>query len=73
MKFTAGRADRLKYLNHQILKTYLELLELIVTDTPKVEHFDKAVEKTEYLRLLMIHFHHGLNEYRPHQVLMLNG
>lgn len=56
-----NQQEKLKLLNHKILQTAIELLDVMINDT------QNAKEKMEHLRLLLIHFHHGLNEYRPHQ------
>jgi mediator of RNA polymerase II transcription subunit 7 len=56
-----NQQEKLKLLNRKILQSAVELLNVMIHDTPN------ANKKMEQLRLLLIHFHHGLNEYRPHQ------
>ena len=53
---------RLKMINQSLLLNFLQLINTLVVDS------SKAAEKTEHLRILLIHMHHSINEYRPHQV-----
>ncbi|XP_013789781.1 mediator of RNA polymerase II transcription subunit 7-like [Limulus polyphemus] len=53
----------LKKLNHSILVNFLDLLDILIRcpDTSKRE------EKQDDIKLLFIHMHHLINEYRPYQ------
>ena len=53
----------MKKINHSILVNFLDLLDILIRapDSPK------RAEKIEDLRLLFIHMHHLINEFRPHQ------
>ncbi|XP_013791752.1 mediator of RNA polymerase II transcription subunit 7-like [Limulus polyphemus] len=53
----------LKKLNHSILVNFLDLLDILIRcpDTSKRE------EKRDDIKLLFIHMHHLINEFRPHQ------
>merc|ERR1712227_683180 len=53
----------MKKINHSILVNFLDLLDILIRapDSPK------RAEKLEDLRLLFIHMHHLINEFRPHQ------
>ncbi|XP_076319071.1 mediator of RNA polymerase II transcription subunit 7-like [Tachypleus tridentatus] len=57
----------LKKLNHSILVNFLDLLDILIRcpDTSKRE------EKQDDIRLLFIHVHHLINEFRPHQARRL--
>ncbi|KAJ3276133.1 Mediator of RNA polymerase II transcription subunit 7 [Terramyces sp. JEL0728] len=56
-----SRSDHLKMLNKSLLLNFVEMLDLLVTDTANANY------KVEHLRSLFVEFHHLLNEYRPHQ------
>lgn len=53
----------MKKINHSILVNFLDLLDILIRapDSPK------RAEKIEDLRMLFIHMHHLINEFRPHQ------
>lgn len=53
----------LKKLNHSILVNFLDLLDVLI----KAPESPKRTEKIEDLNLLLIHTHHLINEFRPHQ------
>ena len=53
----------LKKLNHSILINFLDLLEILITAPDS----NRRSEKLEDLKLLFIHIHHLINEFRPHQ------
>ncbi|KAI8800323.1 mediator complex, subunit Med7 [Cladochytrium replicatum] len=64
--FPDGPIDRvaeLRNMNHSLLLNFLELVDIMSTepDAAKFEH------KFNHIRLLLINFHHLLNEYRPHE------
>ncbi|XP_068596592.1 mediator of RNA polymerase II transcription subunit 7 [Brachionichthys hirsutus] len=53
----------LKKLNMSILVNFLDLLDILI----KSPGSSKREEKLEDLKLLFVHLHHLINEYRPHQ------
>lgn len=53
----------LKKLNMSILVNFLDLLDILIKSPGSV----KREEKLEDLKLLFVHMHHLINEYRPHQ------
>lgn len=53
----------LKKLNHSILVSFLDLLDILI----KSPSSPKRQEKIEDLQLVFINMHHLINEFRPHQ------
>nr|XP_045008671.1 mediator of RNA polymerase II transcription subunit 7 [Jaculus jaculus]XP_045008672.1 mediator of RNA polymerase II transcription subunit 7 [Jaculus jaculus]XP_045008673.1 mediator of RNA polymerase II transcription subunit 7 [Jaculus jaculus] len=53
----------LRKLNMSILINFLDLLDILIRSPGSV----KREEKLEDLKLLFVHVHHLINEYRPHQ------
>ncbi|KAJ8254714.1 hypothetical protein GJAV_G00196350 [Gymnothorax javanicus] len=53
----------LKKLNMSILVNFLDLLDILIKSPGSV----RREEKLEDLKLLFVHMHHLINEYRPHQ------
>lgn len=53
----------LKKLNMSILINFLDLLDILIKSPGSM----KREEKLEDLKLLFVHMHHLINEYRPHQ------
>lgn len=53
----------LKKLNMSILVNFLDLLDILIKSPGSI----KREEKLEDLKLLFVHLHHLINEYRPHQ------
>ncbi|KAF4104811.1 hypothetical protein G5714_014142 [Onychostoma macrolepis] len=53
----------LKKLNMSILVNFLDLLDILIKSPGSI----KREEKLEDLKLLFVHIHHLINEYRPHQ------
>ncbi|XP_059846708.1 mediator of RNA polymerase II transcription subunit 7 [Hypanus sabinus] len=53
----------LKKLNMSILVNFLDLLDILIQSPGSI----KREEKLEDLKLLFVHMHHLINEYRPHQ------
>ncbi|XP_029972177.1 mediator of RNA polymerase II transcription subunit 7 [Salarias fasciatus] len=53
----------LKKLNMSILVNFLDLLDILIKSPSSI----KRVEKLEDIKLLFVHMHHLINEYRPHQ------
>ncbi|XP_034738889.1 mediator of RNA polymerase II transcription subunit 7 [Etheostoma cragini] len=53
----------LKKLNMSILVNFLDLLDILIKSPVSI----KREEKLEDLKLLFVHMHHLINEYRPHQ------
>lgn len=53
----------LKKLNMSILVNFLDLLDILIKSPGNI----KREEKLEDLKLLFVHLHHLINEYRPHQ------
>ena len=53
----------LKKLNHSVLANFLDLLEILI----RCPDSGKRVEKIDDIKLLFIHLHHLINEFRPHQ------
>lgn len=53
----------LKKLNMSILINFLDLLDILIKSPGSI----KREEKLEDLKLLFVHMHHLINEYRPHQ------
>ncbi|XP_051869441.1 mediator of RNA polymerase II transcription subunit 7 [Pristis pectinata] len=53
----------LKKLNMSILVNFLDLLDILIKSPSSI----KREEKLEDLKLLFVHMHHLINEYRPHQ------
>ncbi|XP_043925273.1 mediator of RNA polymerase II transcription subunit 7 [Protopterus annectens] len=53
----------LKKLNMSILVNFLDLLDILIKSPGSI----KREEKMEDLKLLFVHMHHLINEYRPHQ------
>ncbi|XP_034037276.1 mediator of RNA polymerase II transcription subunit 7 [Thalassophryne amazonica] len=53
----------LKKLNMSILVNFLDLLDILIKSPGNI----KREEKLEDLKLLFVHMHHLINEYRPHQ------
>ncbi|XP_029918154.1 mediator of RNA polymerase II transcription subunit 7 [Myripristis murdjan] len=53
----------LKKLNMSILVNFLDLLDILIRSPGSI----KREEKLEDLKLLFVHMHHLINEYRPHQ------
>nr|CAG4638767.1 EOG090X0EJA [Cyclestheria hislopi] len=53
----------LKKLNHSIMASFLDLVEIIIRNPES----GRRAEKIDDLTLLFIHMHHLVNEFRPHQ------
>lgn len=53
----------LKKINMSILVNFLDLLDILIKSPGSM----KREEKLEDLKLLFVHMHHLINEYRPHQ------
>lgn len=53
----------LKKLNMSILINFLDLLDILIKNPGSI----KREEKLEDIKLLFVHMHHLINEYRPHQ------
>ncbi|XP_037087061.1 mediator of RNA polymerase II transcription subunit 7-like [Pollicipes pollicipes] len=53
----------LKKLNHSVLANFLDLLEILI----RCPDSSKRLEKIDDIKLLFIHMHHLINEFRPHQ------
>uniref|UniRef100_UPI00398F7F78 mediator of RNA polymerase II transcription subunit 7 n=1 Tax=Pristiophorus japonicus TaxID=55135 RepID=UPI00398F7F78 len=53
----------LKKLNLSILVNFLDLLDILIKSPGSIQR----EEKLEDLKLLFVHMHHLINEYRPHQ------
>ncbi|GAA6097710.1 mediator of RNA polymerase II transcription subunit 7 [Tachysurus ichikawai] len=53
----------LKKLNMSILVNFLDLLDILIKSPGSI----KREEKLEDMKLLFVHMHHLINEYRPHQ------
>lgn len=53
----------LRKLNMSILINFLDLLDILIRSPGSI----KREEKLEDLKLLFVHVHHLINEYRPHQ------
>lgn len=53
----------LKKLNMSILVNFLDLLDILIKNPGSL----KREEKLEDIKLLFVHMHHLINEYRPHQ------
>ncbi|XP_062250548.1 mediator of RNA polymerase II transcription subunit 7 [Platichthys flesus] len=53
----------LKKLNMSILVNFLDLLDILIKSPGSI----KREEKLEDIKLLFVHLHHLINEYRPHQ------
>ncbi|XP_022085024.1 mediator of RNA polymerase II transcription subunit 7-like [Acanthaster planci] len=53
----------LKKINHSILFNFLDMLDVLVVAPGS----KKREEKIEDIKLLFIHMHHLINEFRPHQ------
>ncbi|KAJ8406087.1 hypothetical protein AAFF_G00309750 [Aldrovandia affinis] len=53
----------LKKLNMSILVNFLDLLDILIKSPGSI----RREEKLEDLKLLFVHMHHLINEYRPHQ------
>nr|CAG4650521.1 EOG090X0EJA [Sida crystallina] len=53
----------LKKLNHSIMASFLDLVDIIIRNPESV----RRAEKIDDLTLLFIHMHHLVNEFRPHQ------
>lgn len=53
----------LKKLNMSILINFLDLLDILIKSPGSI----KREEKLEDIKLLFVHMHHLINEYRPHQ------
>ncbi|KAF0301374.1 Mediator of RNA polymerase II transcription subunit 7 [Amphibalanus amphitrite] len=53
----------LKKLNHSVLANFLDLLEILI----RCPDSSKRIEKIDDIKLLFIHMHHLINEFRPHQ------
>lgn len=53
----------LKKLNMSILVNFLDLLDILIKSPGSL----KREEKLEDIKLLFVHMHHLINEYRPHQ------
>ncbi|XP_004073469.1 mediator of RNA polymerase II transcription subunit 7 [Oryzias latipes] len=53
----------LKKLNMSILVNFLDLLDILIKSPGNI----KREEKMEDIKLLFVHMHHLINEYRPHQ------
>ncbi|KAM9376268.1 mediator of RNA polymerase II transcription subunit 7 [Pholidichthys leucotaenia] len=53
----------LKKLNMSILVNFLDLLDILIKSPGCI----KREEKLEDIKLLFVHMHHLINEYRPHQ------
>lgn len=54
---------QLKKLNMSILINFLDLLDILIKSPGGM----KREEKLEDIKLLFVHMHHLINEYRPHQ------
>uniref|UniRef100_A0A1A7XQI1 Mediator of RNA polymerase II transcription subunit 7 n=1 Tax=Iconisemion striatum TaxID=60296 RepID=A0A1A7XQI1_9TELE len=54
---------QLKKLNMSILVNFLDLLDILIKSPGSI----KREEKLEDIKLLFVHMHHLINEYRPHQ------
>ncbi|XP_051505541.1 mediator of RNA polymerase II transcription subunit 7 [Myxocyprinus asiaticus] len=61
LKFDHKR--ELKKLNMSILVNFLDLLDILIKSPGSI----KREEKLEDMKLLFVHMHHLINEYRPHQ------
>lgn len=57
------RKHELKKLNMSILINFLDLLDILIKSPGSI----KREEKLEDIKLLFVHMHHLINEYRPHQ------
>ncbi|KAK5612934.1 Mediator of RNA polymerase II transcription subunit 7 [Crenichthys baileyi] len=55
--------QELKKLNMSILVNFLDLLDILIKSPGSI----KREEKLEDIKLLFVHMHHLINEYRPHQ------
>ncbi|XP_038124124.1 mediator of RNA polymerase II transcription subunit 7 [Cyprinodon tularosa] len=55
--------QQLKKLNMSILVNFLDLLDILIKSPGSI----KREEKLEDIKLLFVHMHHLINEYRPHQ------
>ncbi|XP_005993120.1 mediator of RNA polymerase II transcription subunit 7 [Latimeria chalumnae] len=53
----------LRKLNISILVNFLDMLDILIKSPGSI----KREEKLEDLKLLFVHLHHLINEYRPHQ------
>ncbi|XP_063301416.1 mediator of RNA polymerase II transcription subunit 7 [Pelobates fuscus] len=53
----------LRKLNMSILVNFLDLLEILIRSPGSI----RREEKLEDMKLLFVHMHHLINEYRPHQ------
>ncbi|XP_075066245.1 mediator of RNA polymerase II transcription subunit 7 [Mixophyes fleayi] len=53
----------LRKLNMSILINFLDLLDILIRSPGNI----RREEKLEDLKLLFVHMHHLINEYRPHQ------
>ncbi|XP_069510040.1 mediator of RNA polymerase II transcription subunit 7 [Ambystoma mexicanum] len=53
----------LRKLNMSILVNFLDLLDILIRSPGTI----RREEKLEDLKLLFVHMHHLINEYRPHQ------
>ncbi|KAM8974537.1 mediator of RNA polymerase II transcription subunit 7 [Pelodytes ibericus] len=53
----------LRKLNMSILINFLDLLDILIRSPGSI----RREEKLEDLKLLFVHMHHLINEYRPHQ------
>lgn len=53
----------LRKLNMSILINFLDMLDVLIRSPGSI----KREEKLEDLKLLFVHMHHLINEYRPHQ------
>ncbi|XP_030067780.1 mediator of RNA polymerase II transcription subunit 7 [Microcaecilia unicolor] len=53
----------LRKLNMSILVNFLDLLDILIRSPGSI----RREEKLEDLKLLFVHMHHLINEYRPHQ------
>ena len=62
------RKKELRKLNHSILVNFLDLIDILI----KCPESPRREEKVEDINLLFIHMHHLVNEFRPHQVWVLN-
>jgi mediator of RNA polymerase II transcription subunit 7 len=59
--FFSDPAEELKMLNAKLLKTFLELIDLLITNN------DEYKGKIDEINLIAVNMHHLLNSYRPHQ------